>query len=109
MTKVIVLRTINFEIGITSVLYKISITLLYAVKSYPSFLKEVRRMGQKQKRIRQNRATGLGKRTREEITIYNIYILIERWDQTDSPAIPDRGGETPEIPRPPFGDTHSMW
>ena len=27
---------------------------------------------------------------------------IEKWDQTGSPEIPDRG-ETSEIPRPPFG------
>ena len=40
------------------------------------------------------RATGLGRRTREE--------NIEKWDQTDSPEIPDRG-ETSEITRPPFG------
>ena len=36
-------------------------------------------------------AAGLGRRTKEEI--YNI----EKWDQTCSPEIPDRG-ETSEIP-----------
>ena len=43
-------------------------------------------MGQKQKRIRQKEK--LSRRTREEI-------YIEKWDQTDSPEIPDRG-ETSE-------------
>ena len=28
-------------------------------------------------------------------------MVIEKWDQTGSPEIPDRG-ETSEIPRPPF-------
>ena len=45
------------------------------------------------------RATGLGRRTSEEI-------IIETWDQTDSPEISEMG-ETSEIPRPPFwGDLH---
>ena len=51
-------------------------------------------MDPKQKRIRQ-RATGLGKRTREGI-------IIEKWDQTGGPESPDKG-ETSEISRPPFG------
>ena len=51
-------------------------------------------MGQKQKKITEI-ATGLGRRTREEI-------YIEKWDQTGSPEIPDRV-ET-EILWPPFGD-----
>ena len=51
-------------------------------------------MSQKQKNDKTKRATGLGRRTRQEI--------IEKWDQTDSPEIPDRV-ETSEIPRPPFG------
>ena len=37
-------------------------------------------------------ATGLGRGTREDT---------EKWDQTGSPEIPDRG-EISEIPRPPF-------
>ena len=41
------------------------------------------------------RATGLGRRTKQEI-------YIETWDQTDSPEIPDRG-ETSEIPGIPLG------
>ena len=58
-------------------------------------------MGQKQKRISQKTetATGLGRRTREEI---------ELWDRTDSPEIPDRG-ETSEIPPPPFGGNKYMF
>ena len=39
--------------------------------------------------------TGLGRRTREEI-------IIDKWDQTGSPEIPDRG-EISEILWPPFG------
>ena len=48
---------------------------------------EVRRMGYQQKKIRvkTERATRLGRRTKEE------------WDQTGSPEIPHRG-ETSEIP-----------
>ena len=38
-------------------------------------------MGQKQKKIRQKRATGLGRRAN-----------IEKWDQTDSPDIPGSEG-----------------
>ena len=49
-------------------------------------------MGQKQKKIRP-RATGLGKRTREEI---------ENWDQTGILEIPDRS-ETSDIPGLPSG------
>ena len=45
---------------------------------------KVRRMSQKQKRIRQKELIGLGRRTREEI-------YIEKWDQTDRPEIPDIG------------------
>ena len=45
------------------------------------------------------RATGLGRRTREE---RERYIYREKWDQTGSPEIPEKG-ETSEIPRPPFG------
>ena len=41
------------------------------------------------------RATGLGRRTNEEFNI-------EKWDQTESPEIPDRG-ETSEIPGLPSG------
>ena len=41
------------------------------------------------------RATGLGRRTKEEFNI-------EKWDQTESPEIPDRG-ETSEIPGLPSG------
>ena len=40
------------------------------------------------------RATGLGRRTREEI--------VEKWDQSGSPEIPDRE-ETSEIPGLPSG------
>ena len=39
-------------------------------------------MGQKQKKIRQ-KVIGIGRETREE--------NIEKWDQTDSPEIPDKG------------------
>ena len=43
-------------------------------------------------------ATWQGRRTREDI---------EKWDQTGSSAIPDRG-ETLEIPQPPFGGPCGM-
>ena len=52
-------------------------------------------MGQKQKNYKTERATGLGRRTREET-------YIEKWDQTDSSEIPDRG-ETSAIPGLPSG------
>ena len=54
-------------------------------------------MGPKQKKDKTEIATGLRRRTREDI-------IIEKWDQTDSSEIPDRrgGGGTSEIPRPPF-------
>ena len=43
-------------------------------------------MGQKAERDKAERATGLGRRTKDEI--------IEKWDQTDSPEIDSRqGGE----------------
>ena len=48
--------------------------------------------GPKAEKYKTERATGLGRRTRGNI---------EKWDQTDSPEIPDMG-ETSEIPRPPF-------
>ena len=47
-------------------------------------------MGQKQTRIRQ----GLDRRTKEEI---------EKWDQTESPEIPDWGWGTSETPGLPSG------
>ena len=50
--------------------------------------------GPKAETDKTERPTTLGRRTREEIK--------KKWDQTDSPGIPDRG-ETSEIPRPPFG------
>ena len=40
--------------------------------------------GPKAEKEKTERAKGLGRRTREEI-------IIEKWDQTDSPEIPDRG------------------
>ena len=43
--------------------------------------------GPKAEKDNTERATGLGRRTREEIYI----IYIENWDQTDSPDIPDKG------------------
>ena len=46
------------------------------------------------------KATGLGRKTKEE----NLYI--EKWDQTESPEIPD-GGETAEISGHPFWGTES--
>ena len=51
-------------------------------------------MGQNQKRIKvqTERATGPGRKTKD----------IEKWDQTDSPGIPDRR-ETLEIPGLPLG------
>ena len=58
---------------------------------------KVRRNGPKAEKDNTARATGLGRRTREE-----RYIYIKKRDQTDSPEIPDRG-KTSEIPRPPFG------
>ena len=48
-------------------------------------------MGQKQKRMTE-RVTELGRRTREET---------EKWDQTDSPEIPDTR-ETSNNSQPPF-------
>ena len=50
-------------------------------------------MGQKQKKDKTESATGPGRRTRADI---------EKWDQTDSPDIPDMG-ETTEIPNLPSG------
>ena len=32
--------------------------------------------------------------------------VIEKWDQTDSPEIPDKGGKTSEMLRPPCGGRH---
>ena len=58
--------------------------------------KEVRRMGQKQMRIRIDRKSN---RTRQKNKRGDN---IEKWDQTESPEIRDRG-ETSEIPLPPFG------
>ena len=52
---------------------------------------------QKQKRIRQK-----SDRTRQK----NKRGDIEKWDQTGSPELPDRG-ETSETPRLPFGGTHA--
>ena len=49
--------------------------------------------GPKAEKDKTETATGLGRRTKEE-----------KWDQTDSPEIPDRV-ETSEIPWPPFGGT----
>ena len=46
--------------------------------------------GPKAERDQTERATGLGRRIKEEI-------YIEKWDQTESPEIPDRG-KTSEIP-----------
>ena len=54
-------------------------------------------MGQKQKKIRQNANVTRQKNKRGDTE--------KKWDQTDSPEIPDRG-ETSEIPQPPFGDSH---
>ena len=45
-------------------------------------------------RDKAERATGLGRRTKED--------NIEKWDQTESPEIPDRW-ETSEIPGLPSG------
>ena len=36
----------------------------------------------------------------------NMRGAIQKWDQTDSPEIPDRG-EISEISQPPFGDVES--
>ena len=56
-------------------------------------------MGQKQKKDKTEIATRtMGRRTKEEI--------IEKWDQTESPEIPDRG-ETSEIPGLPSGVSES--
>ena len=49
--------------------------------------------GPKAEKDQTERATGLGRRTRGDI---------EMWDQTGSPEIPHKG-ETSEIPRPHFG------
>ena len=49
--------------------------------------------GPKATKDKTERATGLGRRGDRPI---------EKWDQTESPEIPDRG-ETSEIPRLPFG------
>ena len=51
----------------------------------------------KEEKDQTERATGLGGRTRRDI---------EKWDQTGSPEITERG-ETSETPRPPFGETRS--
>ena len=56
--------------------------------------KEVRRMGQKTERDKTERATGLGRRTRGDK---------EKWDQTGSPEIPDRGGRRQKSPGLPSG------
>ena len=61
----------------------------YLSKNWGFREKQFRRMGQKQKKVsKTERATGLGRRTRGDI---------EKWDQTDSPEISDRG-ETSGIP-----------
>ena len=52
--------------------------------------------GPKAEQDKTERATRLGRRTKE------IYIYLEKWDQTNSPKIPDRG-EDIRNPRPPFG------
>ena len=52
-------------------------------------------MGQKQKRI-------LRQIEPQDYRQQNKRGDIERWDQTDSLELPDRG-ETSVIPRPPFG------
>ena len=55
--------------------------------------KEVKRMGPKHKT---ERTTGLGKKNKRGD--------IEKWDRkTDSPEIPDKGGETSELPGLPSG------
>ena len=51
--------------------------------------------GPKAEKDKTESATGLGRRTRQEI--------LEKWVQTDSAEISDRG-ETSEMPRPPFED-----
>ena len=42
-----------------------------------------------------------GSRTRQK-NKRGVITYIEKWDQTSSPEIPDRG-KTSEIPQPPFG------
>ena len=66
-----------------------------------------KKSAQKAEKDKTERATGLGRRTEGGD--------IEKWDQTESPEIPDRG-ETSEIPGLPSGDhlsyknkPHSQW
>ena len=54
--------------------------------------KEVRRIGQKQKRIRQKDQSPKCVKTRQKNKRGDIIIYyIGKWDQTDSPEMPDRG------------------
>ena len=57
--------------------------------------------GPKAEKDKTERARALGRRTREEI-------YIEKWDQTDSPEIPDRGGGTSETPGLPSWGSYSI-
>ena len=61
---------------------------------------EVRRMGQKQKIIRQKERQDQAEERERRYT--------EKWDQTDSPKIHDRGGRH-QNRRPPFGGTMTRW
>ena len=57
-------------------------------------------MDQKAEKDKTERAAGLGRRTRKEI-------IIEKWDQSESPEIPDRKGDIRNPPASLRG-THKL-